>query len=120
MTNFSFTKSQRLLTKADYINSFKNSKRVIEDNFVFLCKKNENAKNRLGISVPKMVGNAVLRNKIKRKTREFFRLRFNAASGFDLHIMAKKKRLENVNIEAELSSFLGKFRYLTRRSLARL
>ncbi len=48
--------------------------------------------SRLGITVSKRVGNAVVRNRIKRLVREWFRLR--CAGGdecWNLNIIAKKK-----------------------------
>ncbi|PID71889.1 MAG: ribonuclease P protein component [Desulfobulbus propionicus] len=49
-------------------------KRVYGDNFVVVTLPNQYAWSRLGVSVPKKVGGAVRRNRIKRIVREVFRL----------------------------------------------
>jgi len=49
-------------------------KRVYGDNFIVITLPNQYAWSRLGISVPKKVGGAVRRNRIKRIVREVFRL----------------------------------------------
>jgi len=51
--------------------------------------------NRLGITVTKKVGNAVIRNTIKRYCREFFRLNKRHIKGsYDINIIAKKNASE--------------------------
>lgn len=49
-------------------------KRVYGDNFVVVTLPNQYTWSRLGVSVPKKVGGAVRRNRIKRIVREVFRL----------------------------------------------
>lgn len=49
-------------------------------------------RTRLGITVTKKVGNAVVRNRIKRLCREFFRLNKHQITGYrDINIIAKKQ-----------------------------
>ncbi len=53
-------------------------------------KKNGAPYSRLGITVPKRVGKAVRRNRIKRLVREFFRRnRHTLAESWDINIIAK-------------------------------
>ena len=57
---------------------------------VVYCMKNRRPVNRLGLTVSKKIGNAVTRNRIRRRMREAYRL--NEAgfkSGFDIVIVAR-------------------------------
>ncbi len=59
----------------------------------FLCiyKKGARAQSRLGITVSKKVGTAVVRNRLKRMCREFFRVNRCALGGaWDIHIIARQ------------------------------
>ena len=48
-------------------------------------------RTRLGVTVTKKVGNAVTRNRIKRFSREYFRVNRHSAKGYwDINIIAKK------------------------------
>jgi ribonuclease P protein component len=52
-------------------------------------------RSRLGITVTKKVGNAAERNRIKRMSREFFRLNRHKLKGcWDIVIIAKKEAVE--------------------------
>jgi len=56
------------------------------------CRKNGRNVNRLGITVSGKIGNAVVRNRIRRRLKEIYRL--NEASllpGYDLVLVARMK-----------------------------
>ncbi|MCL1988383.1 MAG: ribonuclease P protein component [Firmicutes bacterium] len=58
---------------------------------VLYTKKNELPQSRLGVSVSRKVGNAVVRNKLKRRIKEIMRLNANKlAQGYDFVIVARK------------------------------
>lgn len=73
MGTYSFPKEERLRKKEDF-------ERILKEGKVYYCppiivyinKKGE--RRRLGISVNKKVGSAVIRNRIKRLIREVYRL----------------------------------------------
>ncbi len=46
---------------------------------------------RLGVTVTRKVGNAVVRNRIKRQTREFFRRRRADLGCWDINVIAKRQ-----------------------------
>jgi ribonuclease P protein component len=91
--SFSFSKSSRLLKPHDFQYLKSKSKRKTSDLFVIYFKptliEGSNT-SRLGISVSKKNGNAIFRNKIKRKVREAFRTSRLRNKGYDLLAVAKK------------------------------
>lgn len=58
--------------------------------------------SRLGLTVTKRVGNAVVRNRIKRKLRDAFRRRrFDLPSGLDLVVNASRAVLDTPSTQLE-------------------
>ena len=71
---FEFPKSQRLLRRLDFKETLDNGVKVVNPYLVVLATPSKGGKSvRLGIIVSKKVGNAVVRNKVKRRLREGFR-----------------------------------------------
>ncbi|NIP99743.1 MAG: ribonuclease P protein component [Nitrospinaceae bacterium] len=74
MTDQSFTKDERLLTRPEFRKVMEHGRKATVDRtctFYFLA--NPLGRKRLGIIASKKVGNAVARNRAKRKIREIFR-----------------------------------------------
>ncbi|TQR20019.1 ribonuclease P protein component [Psychrobacillus vulpis] len=65
-------KSQRVKKNEEFQAIFKNGKSFANRQFVVYCLENEQAYFRVGLSVSKKVGNAVVRNRIKRYIRQTF------------------------------------------------
>ena len=56
------------------------------------CRKNGKKINRLGITVSGKIGNAVARNRIRRRLKEIYRLNESSLlSGYDLVVVARMK-----------------------------
>ncbi len=56
------------------------------------CRRNRSRANKLGITVSTKLGNAVKRNRIRRRYREIYRLNEDKlAAGYDLVIVARAK-----------------------------
>lgn len=88
---FSFRKEDRLLNRADFLALSRNGKKTAHTDFVIIAAPGVTEKTRLGITVSKKVGCAAVRNRIKRVTREFFRLnRHNMEGCWDINLIAKK------------------------------
>lgn len=65
---------------------------------IVICgKPNDLSYNRLGLSVPRRVGNAVARGRVKRRLREAFRLsQHDWPTGYDLVIVVRPHKLQAV------------------------
>lgn len=99
--SYKFTKSQRLLKTSEYKNVFNSSIKVVLPAFVIIAQQSKNIpaqdqdsqQPRFGVVVSKKVGNAVVRNKVKRLLRNAFRLNWreyaNVLDGIDLVMIAR-------------------------------
>jgi len=89
---FGFSKYDRLLKRSQFIELSKCGKKIQNKQFILIYSPSRVNRTRLGITVSKKVGNAAERNRIKRQTREFFRLNRHNISGFwDINIIARKE-----------------------------
>lgn len=84
-TSHAFLKYLRLLHRAEIRRVYEEGERRNAPLCSVFCRSNGLAYSRLGITVPKRLGSAVLRNRIKRRLREVFRLNRSAiAAGWDI------------------------------------
>jgi ribonuclease P protein component len=87
---FSLEKGERLLRRADFERLSKYGNRIDSDYFVILYTRNGLGKLRLGVTVSKRVGRAVIRNRLKRLVREHFRQHKGLFSdSYDVNVIAK-------------------------------
>lgn len=90
MSAFSFKKGVRLLRRADFERLSKYGKKIHRDHFVVTYCRNSLGDLRLGVTVSKKVGHAVMRNRVKRLVREYFRLnRALFDDAYDMNVIAK-------------------------------
>lgn len=86
-----FPKRARLTKRSEFLRLSREGKKVTTPHFIVICKANDRQLNRLGITVSAKVGGAVVRNRIKRLLREFFRTKQNSLLvQRDLLIIARK------------------------------
>jgi ribonuclease P protein component len=86
-----FPKTSRLRKRPEFQQLSRTGKTVHSPNFVVISKANNKGESRLGITVSAKVGNAVVRNRIKRVVREFFRRhRRELTAGLDILVIARK------------------------------
>lgn len=91
MTDQSFPKSARVRSQADFDRVYQNSEFVADDFLVLKGCRNGTSETRIGLSVSKKVGNAVVRNRWKRLIREAFRRqRSELPVGLDLVARPRK------------------------------
>ena len=80
-----FPKQYRLLRRLDFQKVYKQGQRRSASLCTVFYRPNGLTETRLGITVPKRLGTAVLRNRIKRRIREVFRLhRRELPGGWDI------------------------------------
>ena len=70
-----FPKTARLRKRPQFLTLSRTGSKFQSANFVVISKSNDSGESRLGITVSAKVGDSVVRNRIKRQVREFFRRR---------------------------------------------
>jgi ribonuclease P protein component len=68
-----FPKKTRLRKRPEFIHLSRSGKKQHSANFVVITKETDRSEARLGVTVSSKVGNAVIRNRVKRLLREWFR-----------------------------------------------
>ena len=91
MSDQSFPKSARLLKSFEFKKVYEGDTFAADDTLVLKAVPNEAGEVRLGLSVNRKVGNAVVRNQWKRHIREAFR-RHRRDFSIGLDIVVRPKR----------------------------
>lgn len=89
---FGFLRRERLLKRREFLGAYASGEKVHSSTLVVYVCKNRHSCHRLGLTVSRKIGNAVTRNRIKRRLRELFRIRKNEIPG-SLDIVINVKRL---------------------------
>lgn len=79
------------------------------------CRKNGSGRNRIGYTVSNKVGHAVVRNRIRRRLREIYRLHeAELARGYDLVVVARMRAADADyhQLEADFLKAAGRLRLL--------
>ena len=106
--------NQRIKTSAEFKQVFDFGSKVVRAPFVVFLKKNHKKHTRLGLVVSKKIGNAVVRNKIKRRLREVFRDVINKKcllnhEGFDVVVIARNRAKKSTYTQLH-DGFVGTIR----------
>ena len=92
MGGFSFTRADRILKRSEFVHLSKTGKKLQDRYLVITFSPGRRDNSRLGVTVTKKVGSSVKRNRIKRLSREYFRLNRHHLKGqWDINIIAKKQ-----------------------------
>ncbi|MBW2714500.1 MAG: ribonuclease P protein component [Deltaproteobacteria bacterium] len=103
-----FQQADRILSTRDFGRVVKSGKRTASGSFVVVIAsrmsgtKRESDENRrkLGVTVSKRVGNAVVRNRVKRCIREWFRhAREGLPEGSEIVVIARRKARDLLGCE---------------------
>jgi ribonuclease P protein component len=89
-TRHKFRKTDRLLSSPQFLRVFKGSVFAADDVLVIKAIESETGRARLGLTISKKVGNAVVRNRWKRLLREVFRQHLANLPPADFVIRPKK------------------------------
>ena len=115
MTGFTFTKSQHLRAKADFERVYEMKCKAADGVLLVFAARNELSVTRIGLSVSKKHGGAIVRNRLKRLLREAFRLmQHQLPSGLDLIAIPLAKE------KASLAAYEESLVKVTRRLIRRL
>ena len=88
-----FPGTARLRTRSDFRRVLTRGVRIHTRNFILYVLTTSSDASRLGVTVSRKVGNAVVRNRIKRCVREAFRLEIQVRTEtFDLVVIAKNPK----------------------------
>lgn len=86
-----FQKSDRLLTSAEFQHVYETGTHAADDTLVVIVTSNSSDYSRLGLAVSRKAGNAVMRNRWKRRIREAFRTtRNDFPTGLDVVVRPRK------------------------------
>lgn len=88
--NNEFPKHCRLRKSWEYQQVWKMGCKLHTPHFILLLAENSQNCSKLGLTVSRKIGNAVIRNKVKRYLREFFRLKqYKFNNNISLSVVAK-------------------------------
>ena len=88
-------KNKRLRDNKDFQKIYKKGRRIWDDKFtVYFLKNGLKDESKVGFTVNKKIGNAVIRNHLKRRLKEIIRHHFPLIpKGYNIIIVPKKKVL---------------------------
>lgn len=109
LDTFNFPPSQRIRRSEEFRRIRHGGRRFSTEHFTLFVAIGNGIESRLGLTVSRKVGGAVVRNKVKRRVREFFRTRRHLFPiGIDLSVIARSPwfDLSQTQLERELMAAL--------------
>ena len=104
LLRFFFAKADRILKRTEFLRLSRFGEKIQNRHFIAIFCPNRFQRTRLGVTVVRKIGNAATRNRIKRFSREYFRLNRHIIAGhWDINIIAKKEAAKLSSSQAFLS-----------------
>ena len=106
----SFPKEARLTRRSEFLLLSRRGKKFHTRHFIIIRKDNDDRRKRLGVTVSSKVGNAVVRNRVKRRLRDIFRRKRELfRSDQDVVVIARRGagELSHGALTAELDKMPG-------------
>ena len=107
MDDAHFPKDHRLRKRHEFLSVMRKGRKVVTRHWVFVAKSNGTAQSRLGVTITKRVGGAVVRNRLKRQLREYFRLGGVSGSGLDIVVIGRNSAVDADFLAGRKSFDLG-------------
>lgn len=108
----------RIRKNMEFKDIYKHGKNYWNRNLILYVKKNDLNETRVGYTITKKIGNAVVRNKLRRRMKEIYRLNFhNIKEGYDLVFIAKRslKDISYKELEGSMKHIMSIAKLLKRR-----
>jgi ribonuclease P protein component len=104
-TTATFPKTSRLRKRAEFLQLTSAEHKTAVRGFLVVWRENNIQSARLGITASKKIGCAVVRNRVKRYLREFFRHNSFGMPAVDINIIARRESAQMTypDIERELN-----------------
>ena len=108
-------KEYRVKKNEDFSHIIKHKQSLANRSFIIYYVKNDLNHARIGISVSKKLGKAVIRNKIKRQVRMIVQQTINFNDNYDYIVI-----LINKYLDLDFNSNLNELKYLYKKILKRM
>lgn len=108
-------KKYRVKKNEDFSRIIKRKQSLANRSFIVYYLKNDLDHARIGISVSKKLGKAIVRNKIKRQVRMMVREAIDLNSNYDYIVIVRNKYLD-----LDFNSNLKELKYLYKKILKRM
>lgn len=108
-------KEYRVKRNEDFSHIIKHKQSLANRSFIIYYVKNDLNHARIGISVSKKLGKAVVRNKIKRQVRMIVQQTINFNDNYDYIVIVRNKYLD-----LDFISNLNELKYLYKKILKRM
>ncbi|WP_455684460.1 ribonuclease P protein component [Thomasclavelia sp.] len=108
-------KEYRVKKNEDFSHIIKQKQSLANRSFIIYYLKNDLKHARIGISVSKKLGNAVVRNKIKRQVRVIIQQTIDFNDNYDYIVIVRNKYLD-----LDFKSNLDELKYLYKKILKRM
>jgi len=101
---------ESLKKPSEFSKVYKRGKSFADKNIVVYYLPNQLGVTRIGFSISKKVGNSVVRNRVRRRIRESFRLNFSGFGGYDLIFVARVR-----SNQADYNELTKSLKYIFRK-----